>query len=133
MHAQHTAVIRLQLAPTRTVRAAVEKTLPLSCAFTISDVVKESTLAFEWNKRTSAGRVPVTDTSNTTGTVYVSSSGMTYYVTTLFLCDLEFSDAGAYDCTASAILELESQQETTTSPVFNVSVHSMGILHLIFC
>ena len=118
-------VINLQLAPTSTVRAPVEGTLPLSCAFTISQVVIESTLIFEWNKLTSNGRVSVTDASNTT--LYRSQSGVTYYVTTLFLCDLEFSDAGAYECSAQAILELESVRESTASPTFNVSVHGMII------
>ncbi len=123
------AVISLQLAPANTVRAPVESTLPLSCAFTInSDIVIESTLMLEWNKLTSNGRVPIiTDASNTT--VYRSSRGIDYYVSTLFLCGVEFSDAGAYECTAQATLELESVRESIASPIFNVSVHGMTIVY----
>lgn len=75
---------------------------------------------------TSNGKVPATAASNTT--VYRSQRGVTYYVTTLLLCDLEFSDAGAYECTAEAILELESVRESTASPIFNISVHGMTIM-----
>ena len=122
----YTAVIKLQLAPVNTVRAPVESTLPLSCAFTIvSDIVIDSTLMFEWNKLTSSGKIPVTDASNTTVTVYRSSRGIEYYISTLLLCDLEFSDAGAYECTAQAILMLESERESIASPTFNISVHGM--------
>ena len=120
------AVISLQLAPVSTVRAPVGAgTLPLSCAFTISDIVIESTLMLEWNKlATNDERVPITaDASNTTMQVYRSSRGIDYYVSTLFLCDLEFSDAGAYECTAQATLKLESVRESAASPIFNVSVH----------
>ena len=104
----------------------MEDTLPLSCAFTISDAVFESTLMLEWNRLTSNGKVPITDASNTT--VYRSSRGINYYVSTLLLSDLEFSDAGAYECTAQAVLELESVRELTTSPIFNISVHGMTIV-----
>lgn len=107
----------------------MQSTLPLSCAFTInSDIVIESTLLFEWNRLTSSGKVPITDASNTTD-VYRSSRGINYYVSTLLLCDLEFSDAGAYECTAQAILKLESVRESIASPIFNVSVHGMTTIN----
>ena len=119
-------VIGLQVAPVSTVRAPVDSTLPLSCAFTInSDIVIESTLMLEWNKLAPNNeRVPIiADASNTTMQVYRSSRGIDYYVSTLFLCDLEFSDAGAYECTAQATLKLESIRESAASPIFNISVH----------
>ena len=125
-------VIGLQVAPVSTVRAPVDSTLPLSCAFTInSDIVIESTLMLEWNKLAPNNeRVPIiADASNTTMQVYRSSRGVDYYVSTLFLCDLEFSDAGAYECTAQAILKLESIRESAASPIFNVSVHGMTIAY----
>ena len=99
-------------------------TLPLSCAFTITSGVNLNTLAFQWNRRTSTGIVPISDaTNNTSNTTYQSSRGVIYYVTTLYLCDLEFEDAGSYECSAMADLENEGLGVATLGPPISISIH----------
>ena len=115
-----------ELIPSFIVSAPLGHTLPLSCVFTLSNDVILDTLTFEWSRRTSLGTASFAVASNnTTNHTYQSSSGVTYYVMTLFLCDVDYEDAGLYECSAMGAVSLMPQELffSITPPFSNVSVH----------